>query len=56
MALRLHSIGYWLWDTPEGTTWLRARIARLILFTPLGDVEWVVNLHCRWTMGEWPKS
>lgn len=32
-------------------TWVRRRLARLIVFTPLGRVEWVVRLYCRMTTG-----
>jgi hypothetical protein len=33
---------------------IRRTLARLILFTPLGQVEWIVNLHYRYVTGQWP--
>jgi len=34
--------------------WLERNAARLILFTPLGRVEWIVNMHYRYLFGQWP--
>jgi hypothetical protein len=41
-------------ETLPFVRWIERKVSWLILWTPIGRIEWVVNLHYRYLFGHWP--